>query len=413
MAVGFTLSAVSLFFAVAVSQRSKVSNVEWESFQLLNELRAAGYTCPDQTKYAPNSRALLFDCRLWRASYKHSEDMEKNGYFSHYSQNGDSPWDRAKRESNGAFIANAENIAINSVAAAGAIEAWKRSNGHCKNMMNASRTSMGVGSSNRYWTQMLGGQNANQVDTSCYPDAAPQDPTPGPTAGATAPAPGGDSDSADGEAPKGHAGDALTGAFDPTRCAIQEEAKGAKCAKCVTGAQCASAYGPGWYCCPYMKKCVNSASMPCFTPTARCSPRCYANNFADAIKCSQSEGGGCNWDLNNWVDGCSKADWEGWNKPRATPAPEPTPTPAPTESTNDADKFTNVAEFKVYCNKLGDDEAACSACGGKFQAKKGKCKLAKSAKKVKCKKIKNDDVCAMLGCGQKKSKCNGKPQNIL
>jgi len=272
-------------------------------------------------------------------------------------------------------------------------------------MMNASRKSMGIGSYNRHWTQMLGGQNASQVDTSCYPDNAdnstPQEPpSPRPTASKPVPMPTptpGGGNSGDEGVPKGFDGQALTGAFDPTRCAIQN--KGDKCAKCVTSPQCVSAYGEGWYCCPYMKKCVNAPNMPCYTPTARCNPRCFANSFAEAMRCS-----GCNWDLNNWVEGCSKEEWEGWNE-----APEETPTP--TEEP-DSDKFSSLAEFLVYCNKLGDDKDACTACGGKFQAKKGKCKLAKSAKKVKCKKIKNEDVCSKLGCGLKNSKCNGKPKNI-
>lgn len=400
MAVVFVLSAISFVFTVAVSARSKVSDVEWESFRLLNELRADGYTCPRGSKYEPNDTPLLFDCRLWRASYLHSEDMAKNNYFSHTSKDGRSPWDRAKAQSNGAFIANAENIAINSATdASKTINAWKNSDGHCKNMMNASRTSMGVGSYERHWTQMLGGQNASQVDTSCYPDNSSAPPAP-------TPAPGGNGgNSADGVL-IGYDGKALTGAFDPSRCAIQD--KGDKCARCVTSAQCSSAYGQGWYCCPYMKKCVNAASMPCFTPTARCSPRCYANSFADAMKCT-----GCNWDLNNWVDGCSKDEWEGWNAPKDTPAPTDAPaTPSPTADP-DSDKFLSFAEFTVYCSKLGDDKEACSACGGKFQVKKGKCKLAKSAKKIKCKKINDENVCSMLGCGRKNSKCNGKPENIL
>jgi len=275
MAVCSLLSAV-LFIAVASKAqiipypdiRKKVSDVEWESFRLLNEVRRTGYTCPNGAKYEPNSRRLLFDCRLWRASYLHSEDMAKQGYFSHTSKDGRSPWDRARAQSGGVSIANGENIAINSVQALGAIEAWKRSDGHCRNMMNPSFTSMGVGSYQRHWTQMLGRQNANQVDTSCYPDA-PAPPTPGPT---------------------------------------------------------------------------------------------------------------------------------------ATPIPSPTPNPA--------DGFSNVAEFKAYCQRLGDDQTACQACGGKYVKKKQTCKLAKNAKKVKCKKVKNDDVCSKLGCGSKNGKCNGKPTNI-
>jgi len=414
MVVGSTLSAFSIFCAAAVvTARTRVSDVEWESFRLLNELRAKGFTCPSGATYGPNSTPLLFDCRLWRASYLHSEDMAKKNYFSHTSLDGRSPWDRAKAQSNGAFIANAENIAINSATdAAGAMNAWKGSDGHCRNMMNASRTSMGVGSYERHWTQMLGGQNTNQVDKSCYPsggNAPTANPTPPPTPmPVTSGNGGGNNGGGNVGVPTGLDGKPLTGPFEPTRCAIADAAKGQKCAQCMVSAQCKAAYGQNWYCCPYMKKCVNSGGMSCFTPTARCNPRCWGNTFADVKQCT-----GCNWDLNTWVQGCSKAEWEAWNAPRETPVPTEAPTPSPAGSPPAGDKFSSLAEFKVYCEKLGDDKDACSACGGKFLARKGTCKLATAAKKVKCKKVKDEEVCSKLGCVIKNSKCKGKPKSII
>jgi len=38
-----------------------------------------------------------------------------------------------------------------------------------------------------------------------------------------------------------------------------------KCGKCQSKDQCKSGY-----CCPYMKKCVNSGSTSCYTPIANC-----------------------------------------------------------------------------------------------------------------------------------------------
>merc|ERR1712070_428265 len=49
-----------------------------------------------------------------------------------------------------------------------------------------------------------------------------------------------------------------------------------QCDKCLTGVQCPN----GYYCCPYMKRCVASSSMGCQTPIANCRPMCYDSNLA-------------------------------------------------------------------------------------------------------------------------------------
>merc|ERR1719433_1594054 len=60
-----------------------ISELEWELFDLLNNLRAVGFTCPDGTYFPPNSVKLVMDCRQYQASYLHSEDMAENNYFDH------------------------------------------------------------------------------------------------------------------------------------------------------------------------------------------------------------------------------------------------------------------------------------------------------------------------------------------
>merc|ERR1712232_274013 len=104
----------------------EASNLEWEHFKLVNKLRAAGFTCPDGTSYAPNSEAMKFDCRLWKASQLHSQDMADKNYFSHTSKDGRSPWDRARAQG---ASASGENIAAGSSTAQAVLEQWKKSNG--------------------------------------------------------------------------------------------------------------------------------------------------------------------------------------------------------------------------------------------------------------------------------------------
>lgn len=144
---------------------------EWEHFELLNRLRADGYTCPNGQSYAPNPEPLQFDCRLWRAAQLHSQDMADSGYFSHYSQDGRSPWDRSEAQG---ISANGENIAAGFASAQDTLEQWKNSDGHCRNMMKPNHKLFAVGYAfngdsryRHYWTQMLKTMEV-PLDTSCY-----------------------------------------------------------------------------------------------------------------------------------------------------------------------------------------------------------------------------------------------------
>lgn len=152
----------------------QVSDVEWEHFKLLNQLRKTGFTCPHGKRFHPNRTPLAFDCQLWKASKLHSEDMAKNNYFAHASQDGTSFGERAERQGT---TANSENIAAGSSTAKGALEQWKKSNGHCEGMMNPKATVMGIGhaysSNHQYkhtWTEMFSSKDPSDLtDTSCRP----------------------------------------------------------------------------------------------------------------------------------------------------------------------------------------------------------------------------------------------------
>jgi len=168
----------------------KVSKEEWEGFKLLNELRATGYGCPSSglygsVSYKPNNRKLVFDCNLWRAAYKHSQDMASHKYFEHTDRKGLSAWDRAEREGT---LADSENIASGYFSAKEVLSQFRGSrSGHCNNMMNPAHKRFAIGYGTAYgghkWTQMFSSecfkydQNEKKpcepekhYDTSCYPE---------------------------------------------------------------------------------------------------------------------------------------------------------------------------------------------------------------------------------------------------
>lgn len=174
-----------------------VSDMEYEHFKLVNELRAEGYTCYSGVTYAPNPTAMQFDCRLWRAARLHSIDMVENGYFSHTSLDGREFTDRAEAQG---IKAAGENLCYQyGMTAQKVLECWRDSrSGHCDGMMNPDRVLFGAGfydSPLNNWskaTQLYAGETwvSSIDDTSCFSDVKAgltPSPTPGPTPAPTPP----------------------------------------------------------------------------------------------------------------------------------------------------------------------------------------------------------------------------------
>lgn len=183
---------------LGVRDMGQVSDVEWEGFKLLIELRAQGYRCPDGREHTPNAVNMKFDCKLWRASRLHSQDMADNNYFSHDSQDGRTPWDRAEAQGT---RANGENIAAGAISAASTMEQWKSSVRHCNNMMDSTFKAFALGHGSggeyqNYWTQMFANDGSN-IDSSCYSSPAPRPSEVTPTR--APPSPGATAEVASGE----------------------------------------------------------------------------------------------------------------------------------------------------------------------------------------------------------------------
>ena len=126
--------------------------------RLVNQFRATGGDCPSGT-FGPRP-ALRMDPALRRAARLHSADMAEHNYFDHSSQDGRSPWQRMG-EAGYTGQPAAENIAAGNHTAASTFEQWRRSDGHCRNMMTQNANEIGVGyaeggSFGSYWTQTFG-----------------------------------------------------------------------------------------------------------------------------------------------------------------------------------------------------------------------------------------------------------------
>ena len=99
-------------------------------------------------------KALTIDVRLCAAARDHSNDMRGKSFFSHESPipGKKQPVDRAR---NFGTTANSENIAYGRPSASGTNMQWFHSPGHHLNMLRSSITIMGLGRSEKHWTQMF------------------------------------------------------------------------------------------------------------------------------------------------------------------------------------------------------------------------------------------------------------------
>lgn len=93
---------------------------------------------------------LFVDFRLTFAARSHSVNMDRGGWFSHYSGYS-SPWSRAQSQGTSC---SAENIAGTGNGKYSALM-WERSSGHLTNILGSHRR-MGVGGSAGKMTQMFG-----------------------------------------------------------------------------------------------------------------------------------------------------------------------------------------------------------------------------------------------------------------
>ena len=121
--------------------------------QLVNDVRQKGCLCGDT--YYPSTTPVVWNSQLELAAYNHSSDMYRNKYFSHTGLDGSNPGARI----DGAgyhWMHYGENIATGYTTERLVVDAWIKSPGHCRTIMNKDYKEMGVARVGDYWTQEFG-----------------------------------------------------------------------------------------------------------------------------------------------------------------------------------------------------------------------------------------------------------------
>ncbi|WP_082869759.1 CAP domain-containing protein [Deinococcus puniceus] len=125
---------------------------------LTNAARAQARTCG--TTSFPAAAPLTANAQLGQAAQGHAADMAAKNYFSHTSQDGRTMAQRVSATGY-AWRSIGENIAAGQTTPEAVVDGWLKSPGHCRNIMSASFTELGVGyaaggSYSHYWVQDFG-----------------------------------------------------------------------------------------------------------------------------------------------------------------------------------------------------------------------------------------------------------------
>jgi uncharacterized protein YkwD len=152
------LLAVFLFSAMhkPIINHSKSRVDEDLSISMLasvNALRKAGCTCSGR-KMKPVS-PLKWNPLLKNAAQGHANDMFEQKYFNHQSRDGRS-FDERVTQAGYNWMAVGENIAFGQKTLESVMAAWKKSGGHCQQMMDKNVTEMGAARTGNYWVQDFG-----------------------------------------------------------------------------------------------------------------------------------------------------------------------------------------------------------------------------------------------------------------
>jgi uncharacterized protein YkwD len=146
---------------VSAAPYCNLADFQAELLRRVNALRAEEVDCGEQGRFAP-AVPLTWNEALAKAAEGHSRDMGVNDYLEHVARNGSTPAARVDAQGY-AWSMVAENIAGGQLAIADVVDSWRRSPGHCANLMRPGLREVGVAcvraSGTRYrlyWTMVLG-----------------------------------------------------------------------------------------------------------------------------------------------------------------------------------------------------------------------------------------------------------------
>jgi uncharacterized protein YkwD len=130
-----------------------VEDVHQDMLAAVNKLRHSGCNCGPT--YMPPVPAVKWNNQLEAAAVAHAKDMYVNNYFDHIAPNGSSPIQRAAQAGyTGTYIG--ENIGRGYNNVKEVMDAWEKSEEHCRAMMDSTYVELGSARYNTMWVQEFG-----------------------------------------------------------------------------------------------------------------------------------------------------------------------------------------------------------------------------------------------------------------
>ena len=151
--VKFIFSSVFCFFVIACNDETPDIPMSSKVLKEINEIRSRGCLCGSE--FLPPASPLTWNDQLENAAYRHVIDMYERKYFSHITPEGISPKQRVE-DAGYKGIYCFENIAKGYNSHDNVIDAWKKSESHCRAMMADSVSEIGVSRFNSFWVMELG-----------------------------------------------------------------------------------------------------------------------------------------------------------------------------------------------------------------------------------------------------------------
>ncbi|RZK21638.1 MAG: CAP domain-containing protein [Pedobacter sp.] len=134
-------------------ETSSVTNINNELLlKLVNDIRLAGCNCG--TTAMPPVAVLSWNTNLASAAISHSKYMAFINKMQHESADGTGVGNRLTATGY-VWKAVGENVAQGQTSENQVFNDWLKSEGHCKNMMNANYKEMGAAKSGAFWTQVF------------------------------------------------------------------------------------------------------------------------------------------------------------------------------------------------------------------------------------------------------------------
>ena len=153
-----TLAVVMCLSLAACGATISTPTVEAPDSSVISTSGGGGGEQLNAIRKQANLPAVRRNAALDVAAKAHADDMASRNFFSHTGSNGSSPGQRATAAGY-RWCTVAENINRGYPSGPAAIEAWRKSPGHYRNMVNGKVSDYGLANTGEYWVMVLAAKN--------------------------------------------------------------------------------------------------------------------------------------------------------------------------------------------------------------------------------------------------------------